>query len=252
MGKGRYLNSDGNTIIYASDLGSEIAGVDVEKKLFIQNPLSRESGQITGSIAQHGSSDLYSMVTWALCADTLSCPFNVSASLVTGGSLTTGVRKYYRITAYNENGETAGSLEVSALPSGSNLSIKLEWDELTGADGYIIYGTTDNSNYDSCRLMVIEDPETLEWTDTGSDYNPSGPYSFPGINTDYDLPDENTTAGESPDYGTIPATLTDEDLDFGILQSGEQKAFWIKIDSEVSTPETGNPRKLFLNFTENT
>jgi hypothetical protein len=245
---GRYLDSDGDTRIYASNIGNIIAAIIDYKKLFIQNDKSRETGYVTGSILQYGDSDGYNYLKWALCPDTLSCPFNVVATLLTGGDLIPDIKRYYRITAFNNLGETGGSLEVYATPDVTNKSIKLTWSKVEG-EGYIIYCST-NQNYDDARRAIIEDPDILEWTDTGQVSDPSSPYGWPGINTDFDLPDENTTAGEAPDYGTPPLVFSDDDLEIGYLQSGEQKAFWLKVETLISTLESGNPRNVILDFPE--
>jgi hypothetical protein len=233
---GILYDSDGNTVISAKDFGNIIAGNDPAKKIFIQNnSATRETGQITGSFIQYGAHILHTLLQWAFCQDTLSCPFNVAATVEAGGSLTAETTYFYRITAYNANGETTGSIEVFGTTTAANKQIRLSWSEIAGAAGYLIYRSEVSRSYSSARRAVIENPATVEWLDNGQSASPSGPYSFPGINTDFDLPSENTTAGEGPDYGTAP-TLTTSDLAIGVLGIGEMKAIWLGIDTEVSTP----------------
>lgn len=251
--RGRLQDSDGETTIGAILLTSIEAGDNSYKKFFIQNNTSRSSGSLSYAINQIGISDLYSLLKWALCPTTLSCPYNVTAELVSGGVLVASTVYYVRITAYNENGETTGSIEVSITTDTVYKAFKLNWSELAGAEGYIIYIST-NQNYTNARKMIIEDPATVEWTYTGAEYDPSIPYpaGFPGINEDYDLPEENTTAGESPDYGTPPedGEFASEDIDFGSLQPGQQVAFWLAVFTSLTTPEDTNPRNAILSHSE--
>lgn len=245
--RGRLQDSDGETRLNIAISPDMNAGDIQYKKYFIQNDTALESGYLEYAITQFALSDLFSLLSWALDPDTLSCPFNVVATLQAGGSLTAYTKYYYRITAFNSLGETTGCIEVNATTTDTDLSIKLNWSELEGADGYLIYRST-NQDYTNARVAVIEDPATIEWTDTGQAPDPSGPYSFPGINTDFDLPDENTTAGEAPDYGTPPDSgdFNTDNLVIGVLEPGQQKSFWLKVTSSVSTPQTGNPRKANL------
>jgi hypothetical protein len=253
-----YLDSNGVTEIGASDLGNIIAGSTFAQKFGIQNVGSRVTGAITTSKVEYytalidGISQLQvsteSLIVWARDTETLSCPFNVAAALAAGGSLVVATEYFYKITAFNELGETGGSLEISATPTTGNQSVTLSWDAIAGAEGYCIYRSTDQV-YTSARRMVIEDPATLSWTDTGQDPDPSSAYGFPAINTDYDLPAENTTAGESPDYGIAP-TLSASDIIFSSLQPGEQAFFWIGVLSTIATPEANNPRMIIFSFPE--
>jgi len=231
-----FLDSDGVTEIFAKDLGDVIAGSAFAKKFFLQNDLGRVSGAITGTVLQFGTDELYSRVRWAICPDTLSCPFNVTATLISGGALDAGEEYYYRVTAYNENGETGGSLEVSAATDSSNRAVTLSWSAVPGASGYIVYRST-NQLYINARRTIIENPMILSWTDTGQAADVSSAYGWPGINADFDLPSENTTAGETPDYGTAPA-LSSGTLSIGVLQIGQQVAIWRGLVTDASMPET--------------
>lgn len=65
----------------------------------------------------------------------ISAPTVGSTSTTSGGSLTSGTTYYYKVTAFNWFGETTASSEVSATPSGSNLSVVIPWSSLTGISG---------------------------------------------------------------------------------------------------------------------
>jgi hypothetical protein len=255
--RGRLQDSDGETSLNAIVLPDIYAGETSYKKFFIQNNLDYATGFLTYAIEQIGTSDLIGLMSWCLDSEnendqTLSCPFNVTATLEAGGSLTENTKYYYRITGFNYNGETTGSIEVNATTTVANKTIKLEWSELEGAEGYIIYRST-NRDYTNGRKAIIEDPETLEWSDTGQASDPSSAYNWwPEINSDYDLPIENTTAGESPDYGIHPisGSFSDDDIEFGVIEPGQQKIFWIKVATTVATPESTNPRNALIAPTE--
>lgn len=242
--RGYWLDSNGNDKIYSLKLADIVAGNTRTKKLFWQNDRSAATGSITAQIKQFATSDLDDLIQWALCPITLSCPYNVSLTLQAGGSLTASTTYYYRITAFNENGETTGSIEKSITTDTSNKTILVEWDVISGADGYIIYRSTLSGSYSNSRRDVIEDGSITSYTDTNQNPDPSSAYSWwPAINTDFDLPSENTTAGESPDYGT-PPTLSVSDISVGIVQPGQQICFWFDVETLITTP-IGNKQAYF-------
>ena len=268
-----FRNSDGETEIFAFSAGSKNAGATYAEKFFIQNDLSRETGIITASfVVANNVSDLKPMMRWAICPDTISCPYNVVATVQAGGNLAADTTYYFRITGYNNVGETTGSIEVSALTTSVNKSIVLTWDLLTplldglaSSDmaGYVIYRST-NQDYTNASRVIIEDPNIVTWTDRGQVFGDSyddsylgfsgfdsGFSGFSGMGAAMSLPDENTTAGEAPDYGTAPA-LSADDLVIGVLEPGQQVAIWLGVVSSAGTTEEGNPRAVILNFTEAT
>ena len=82
-----------------------------------------------------------------------------------GGYLPTSAQ-YWVITAYNNNGETLASNEVTLTPSGGNLSATLSWFAVTNAIGYCIYRGTSSGNENV--LVAIVNQLTLTYTDVGS------------------------------------------------------------------------------------
>lgn len=227
MGKGRFLDSDGNTVMTAADLNGLIkGGTPVEKKFFLQNTSNSTSGILTMVINQmnndNGSASLLKdVVAWQLCQTTLSCPYALAAALSGGGSLSQDITYYYKVTAANPSGETAGSLEVSKLTDASNKTIALAWDSITGATGYHIYRSPSRTY--SSRLATVY---TNSFLDDGSRTALSG----------LSLPSENTTFGSSPNYGSAPLTgwapapsgVPATSLSIGTLKSGQQKAVWLR------------------------
>jgi len=236
----KVFDSDGETELGSKVFSDLVAGNTDAVKLFLQNNLSRELINLIGSISQYSESDMYTFMSWALDIETLSCPFNVSGSLVSSGTLETTMQYYYRVTAYNSIGETTGSIEISVTTDTVNKSILIEWDEVPGAVGYRIYRSTDQ-DYTEARIMdYIGTPSG--WLDEGI-FTPSG----------FDLPIINTTAATGGvNYGTAPtgSSFTSDNLAFDNVQIGEQKIFWLKVSPGVSLLESDNPRTAILDFYE--
>lgn len=73
----------------------------------------------------------------------LGKPYNLTATPSTGGSLTSGQQYFYKVTAIDGvGGETLGSTEANATPSGGNLSVTLVWNVVPNAVGYNVYRST--------------------------------------------------------------------------------------------------------------
>jgi hypothetical protein len=104
----------------------------------------------------------------------LGAPAGLGATLAAGGSLTSGTTYYYVVTAIDgTGGETVASSEVSATPSGGNLSIKLTWNIVPTAFGYNIYRSTSPGaeiKLVAAGLPVLQPSPltaTVSFTDTG-------------------------------------------------------------------------------------
>lgn len=76
-----------------------------------------------------------------------------------------GTTYYYQVTATDEEGETRGSVEVSATPSGSNQSVSIKWKFVDGAVSYRIYRSTTAGGYGATSL--VGSTTTRNLTDTG-------------------------------------------------------------------------------------
>lgn len=102
----------------------------------------------------------------------VKCPFvvtptNPAATLAAGGSLTLSTTYYYKITAVGVNGETIGSAEVNATPSGGNRTINLTWDLQSDwglAHEYRVYRSTTSGVYTSGFFRA----STNSFSDTGA------------------------------------------------------------------------------------
>jgi hypothetical protein len=118
----------------------------------------------------------------------LSAPSGLAASATSGGSLTSGTTYYYKITGFNWSGQTTASLEVSATPSGSNLSVALTWSSLTGVSGlsgiggllagFKVYRGTASGSENVVVATVLN--TATGYTDTGGAGTAA---SLPGSNT---------------------------------------------------------------------
>jgi hypothetical protein len=99
----------------------------------------------------------------------LGAPHAVSATASTGGSLVSGQQYFYKITAIDGvGGETTVSNEVSATPSGGNLSVTLVWNVVPNAFGYNVYRSTTTGTevlLYSAKLPVVQ-PNPLTATVT--------------------------------------------------------------------------------------
>ncbi len=99
----------------------------------------------------------------------LAAPGTFAAALASGGTLTLATPYFYTITSFNPVGETTGSLEVTATPSGGNRSITLTWVPVSGAAGYRIYRTLSTGTYGATSLLITLDLQaTATYTDTNA------------------------------------------------------------------------------------
>lgn len=78
----------------------------------------------------------------------------VTASLLTGGSLTVGTQLFFKVTTVDSGCESNGSTEVSATPTAGNQTVALTWaPNAFQAAANIYVGTTSNAN---TYLMTVQ------------------------------------------------------------------------------------------------
>ncbi len=82
-------------------------------------------------------------LNFSITAPTLQNP-----SLVSGGSLTLGTTYYYRCTALDSYGETAGSNEKSMITTTGNLSVQHKWTTPSNAISFRVYRGTSSLGQD--------------------------------------------------------------------------------------------------------
>ncbi len=94
----------------------------------------------------------------------MDVPSGVTATLVAGGSLVDGTELFYVVTATDGTGETIQSIEVSATPTGANLTIKIDWTAVTKAKFYNVYRRASGIY----KLFKQVTAPTITLTDDGS------------------------------------------------------------------------------------
>lgn len=119
---------------------------------------------------------------------TLAVPSGLAVVTHAGGTLTTGVAVFYKLTAFNWSGETTASTEVSFTPSGGNLSGTLSWSTLVGVSdqtfiaallaGFKLYRGT-SAGAENVLVATIANTAT-SYIDTGAAGTTA---AIPGSNT---------------------------------------------------------------------
>jgi len=116
----------------------------------------------------------------------LATPTGLAVALASGGSLVSGTTYYWKVTAIGGGGETLASTEVSATPSGSDLTANLTWTPVSGASSYNVYRSTSSGN--EVLLGGVGLPTTsASYSDNGSAAPVATSYSvLSGSATGYD------------------------------------------------------------------
>lgn len=232
--KGKILQSNGVSELFAYDFGTVIAGSPVPVKFGFWNDKPRTVSPIVRFVDQ--GSDLEDFMQVAPDIVTLSVPYNLTVEQIDSPSyLDIGVTYYYVVEAYNCNGRTGKSFEVSiVLESGK--TPKLSWSQVLGADGYYIYRSTVSGEYTNTLITVVTRGVTT-FIDTGTPAGNGTPAT------------ENTTAGPGPTYGTPPTTFYSA-LSLGAVAPGQQKFFWVRCYAPLTVSEEGNPRACLMRLSE--
>ncbi len=132
--------------------------------------------------------------------DGLAVPTGTSTSTSTTGGTLVAATYYYRVTAYNAQGETLGSTEFSQVTTGTTSTVTVNWGAVTGAAGYRVYGRTTGAELFMQQVLT----GTLTWIDTGS-VTPAGA-----------LPTADTSGGYATVYARqYTTTYSDYSLSVG-------------------------------------
>lgn len=95
---------------------------------------------------------------------TIDAPANLQVVADADGALADGDYGY-KITAYNDSGESGPSAEVQVAIAAPNSTAHLTWDVAPTASGYRVYGRAAGGPWG--LLVTIGDPFAVEWEDTG-------------------------------------------------------------------------------------
>ena len=238
----RHLANDGNTSItgktWPDIFATQPAATGTPEKFAVENNGDRALVTVQLRIAQAGGSDGHTMVRLVADTATLSAPYSFAAAVgPTGGTWGATGTRYWRITATNATGETAGSLEASFNVTDTAKKVTLTWAAVAGATGYKVYRSATSGVYTTPALRA-----TLGAVTT---YDDEGAAVGAGA-----LPSANTTGGAAPDYGTPPSGWGVGPLAVGTLAIGRQWFYWANRVVPGGMPEAGNDRISDRVFTE--
>jgi len=238
----RHLANDGNTSItgktWPDIFATQPAATGTPEKFAVENNGDRALITVQLGIAQAGGSDGHTMVRLVADTATLSAPYSFAAAVgPTGGTWGATGTRYYRITATNATGETAGSLEASFNVTDTAKKVTLTWAAVAGATGYKVYRSATSGVYTTPALRATLGAVTT-YDDDGSAVGAGA------------LPSANTTGGAAPDYGTPPSGWGVGPLAVGTLAIGRQWFYWANRVVPGGTPEAGNDRISDRVFTE--
>ena len=133
----------------------QVSGAAVVCQSKYQIALAKDSSGSPGTFGDFGA---------ALTLPFLATPEALVAATATmGGSLASG-DYVYQVTAYDANGETMASAAAAiTVPSGTSTNVvTLNWDAVSGATGYKVYGRT------AALKLLIATVTTNSYTDGGS------------------------------------------------------------------------------------
>lgn len=230
----RHLANDGNTSItgktWPDIFATQPAATGTPEKFAVENNGDRALVTVQLRIAQAGGSDGHTMVRLVADTATLSAPYSFAAAVgPTGGTWGATGTRYWRITATNATGETAGSLEASFNVTDTAKKVTLTWAAVAGATGYKVYRSATSGVYTTPALRATLGAVTT-YDDDGSAVGAGA------------LPSANTTGGAAPDYGTPPSGWGVGPLAVGTLAIGRQWFYWANRVVPGGTPEAGNDR----------
>ena len=106
----------------------------------------------------------------------LATPTGAGTSTSTTGGTLAAATYGYRVSAYNQYGETTASTTVTQATTGTTSTVTVSWTAVTGALGYRVYGRTSGSEL---LIYTVAAPAT-SFLDYGA-RTPAG--ALPGANT---------------------------------------------------------------------
>lgn len=134
-------------------------------------------------------------------------PSGLTATIATGGSLSTSSTYFYKVTAlgyngYGANNETSGSNEPTGIaPTSGNQTINLSWTALPGAVSYNVYRGTATGVENTLIGNTTGTTFVDNGTAAGSSQSPPG--SMPADFIEFDLSSFTTLANETATPGHL-------------------------------------------------
>lgn len=242
----RHFEQSGGTVIFEKNWPDAIAGaVQVAEKFVVENNGNRDLiNLVLKIIAVIGNDGSTQLRIAADTSGTISAPFEVGVVLSGGGAggvwSGTGLRNWV-VTARNAAGETVRSFEVSANIDDTTKKATVSWTQVVGATTYRLFRSTSPGLYGVLSLRaILGSPSSVSFNDDGSATTLGNP----------PVPNENTTGGPSPTYGS-PPTLGIANVPLASpFRIGEQFFYWVNRVVPAGTSEAGNPRLAQLKFEE--
>jgi hypothetical protein len=240
----RTLDKTGGTVISGKDWTDIVAGVlSTAEKFGFQNDGSRDLGVVSFAIEQVGLNDGSSYARVGLDTATISPPFGIVGVREAGAASWGGIgENRYLITAITALGETNRSFqEVSVSLLNATDQVRVTWVKPPGATltGYRVYRTYRLGVLQTAqRIATISDPDTLEFVDTDQ----AGTAATAP-------PSTNTTAGDTPNYGSVPSLSTGP-ISFGAVPRGQAIFYWVNWVISEAVSDMFNPRQFARVFTE--
>jgi hypothetical protein len=240
----RTLDKTGASVISAKDWTDIVAGVlSTAEKFGFQNDGSRALNTVSIAIQQVGTNDGNAYARTGLDTATISPPFGIVGVREAGAAAWGGIgENRYIITAITALGETNRSFqEVAVSLLNATDQVRLTWLKPPGAalSGYKVYRTQRLGVAQTAqRIATISDEDTLEFVDT--DQAGTAATAPPATNT---------TAGDTPNYGTVPS-LSTTPITLGEVAVGQAVFYWVNWVISEAVSEIGNPRQFARIFSE--
>lgn len=114
----------------------------------------------------------------------------------------------YRISSYDQNGESKASQLILAPTNSLRTSVKLSWDKVSGASGYYIYRSLSSSFGPYSLIADINSGNTVTFTDGNLQTKQGAPFDSPNYLYNYD-PDVTTLVDDENAkvcFGNYPIT----------------------------------------------
>ena len=234
----RHLDKTGGTIITNKQWADAVAGVlQTAEKFYVQNDGLRLIEDVLLSILEIVGNDGVNQFRIGADVATVIPPYGLEAIASDDGEGVFTPDTYgYVVTAINGTGETTQSFEATVVVPDATTIVTLTWTQVAGATGYKIYRTAVPGTYTTPALRATVGV-TGTYIDDGDAVSAGAP------------PATNTTAGGAPNYGS-PPPLGTSPLTIGDLAIGQSFVYWCNRIISAGTPESGNPRQVFLRFQE--